>query len=150
MTIRSRLVAALLIAASLSAVVGCTGQISNADSNAPTAQQIVYPLSADEADRALVRAMASAFPGAAVSPVDVPNRGYTTTISFLLDSDRITATAVPNDGIIPSGAKVSGFSFAVFHSGTMPLSASTRSAVLFEAINREAAAIRPPLPIAPR
>lgn len=129
-------------------LAGCSGQVSNSDAGIPAAQNVVYPISAEAADRVIGQAMIAAFPEEPISPVSLPNRGYSSTIRFALDSHRVSAMAVPGTGQEPDGSKVSGYSFRVTHAGTMPISGSKRSAALFAAINQQAAAIHAPVPSA--
>jgi hypothetical protein len=143
-TARIFLAATLLLSAQVMA--GCAGQTSNADLTSPGGRGIVYPINAEEADAVLSQAMVATFPGLPISGVSLPNKGYTATISLLLDSHRITATAIPTFGRGPNGSRVSGHSFEVAHAGTMPVSGSTRAGTLFESINQRAAAIRAPIP----
>lgn len=126
-------------------LAGCAGQISNTQANSPTGA-VVYPISADEADRVIGQAMIETFPGTPISAVALPNKGYTTTIRLLLDSHQITATAVPSSGMDAQGVKVNGYAFDVSNSGTMPLTASARSDALFKLINARAGAIHPAIP----
>jgi hypothetical protein len=130
-------------------LAGCSGKTSNLDAKNP-AGQIVYPITAEEADRVVSQAMVATFPDTPIVPVAVPNKGYTVTIQFLMDSHRITATAVPATGQEPNGLKVSGYAFDVSDYGTIPLTASRKVASLFDALNQSAAAIKGPLPLASR
>lgn len=131
------------------ALAGCAGQISNSQANSPTGA-VVYPISADDADRVIGQAMVETFPGTPISAVALPNKGYTATIRLLLDSHQITATAIPAAGVDAQGARVNGYSFDVSNSGTMPLTASARSDALFKLINTRAAALHPAIPAATR
>lgn len=144
MNLISRAAAVLSASVLLFLVVGCSGQVSNTAQGA--AGNVVYPISADEADRVLGQAMLAAFPDEPISSVSLPNRGYSSTIRFALDSHRVSAMAVPGFGRATDGSKVSGFSFQVTHAGTMPISGSNRSAAIFADINQRAAAIHAPLP----
>lgn len=135
----------LALALSVCVLAGCSGQVSNSDTASPSNRDVVYPISADEADRVLGQAMLSAFPDEPISPVSLPNKGYSSTIRFVLDTHRVSAMAVPGTGVEPNGNRVAGYSFQVTHAGTMPISGSNRSAALFASINQRAAAIHAPL-----
>lgn len=131
------------------ALAACSGKTSNLDAKNP-AGQIVYPITPEEADRVLSQAMVATFPDTPIVPVAMPNKGYTVTIQFLMDSHRITATAVPAAGQEPNGLKVNGYAFDISDYGTIPLTASRKVASLFETLNKGAAAIKGPLPVASR
>ena len=108
----------------------------------------MYPITAEQADGVLSRAMVATFPETPITQVAAPNKGYMATISFALDSHRFTATAVPTAGSRPDGNRVNGYAFDVSDYGSIPITASRRSRALFQAINRDAAAISAPLPVA--
>lgn len=130
------------------AIAGCSGQVSNVGANTPPAARVVYPITAEQADQALSKAMVAAFPETPISSVSLPHKGYTATIRFALDSHRITAMTMPGIGVTPSGDRVNGYSFQVSNAGTMPATGTNRSNALFERINREASALAAPLPAA--
>jgi hypothetical protein len=48
------------------------------------------------------------------------------TISYLLDSHRISLVAVPAMGLNAEGQRVQGFAFEVAHRGTMPITGAPR------------------------
>lgn len=129
------------------ALAACEGQSSNLDAASPGGR-IMYPITADQADGVLSRAMVATFPATPITAVAVPNKGYMATISFALDSHRFTATAEPAAGVRSDGSRADGYAFTVSDYGTIPITASRRSSALFQAINRDAAAITPPLPMA--
>jgi hypothetical protein len=123
----------------------CSGQISNTSLGT---WGIMYPITADEADRVMAQAMVGEFPGSPISGVTLPNRGYVVTISWGLDSHRISVVAIPATGIDANGNRLQGFSFEVSHQGTMLLSAPPRATSLFSGVNQLATAIRPPIHVA--
>jgi hypothetical protein len=108
----------------------------------------MYPITADEADRVMAQAMVGEFPGSPISSVTLPNKGYVVTISFALDSHRISVVAIPATGIDANGNRLQGFSFEVSHQGTMLLTAPPRATSLFSRVNQLATAIRPPIHVA--
>lgn len=137
-----------MIVAMLSLVLlACEGKSSNLDATNPGGR-IMYPVTAEQADGVLSRAMVATFPETPITQVAVPNKGYMATISFALDSHRFTATAVPAAGLQSDGVRVNGYAFDVSDYGTIPITASRRSSALFRAINQGAASISAPLPIA--
>lgn len=129
------------------ALAACEGRSSNLDAASPGGR-IMYPITAEQADGVLSRAMLATFPETPVATLAGPNKGYMATISFAMDSHRFTATAAPAAGVRPDGSRVNGYAFTVSDYGTIPITASRRSNALFQAINRDAAAISVPLPMA--
>ena len=105
----------------------------------------MYPITAEEADGVIYRAMRSTLPQAVVTAVAVPNKGYLATESGYMDRHRYTATAVPTVGIRPDGTRVNGYAFAVSDFGTI---LSHQATYLFQAINLGAATLSAPLPVA--
>jgi len=129
------------------ALAACEGRSSNLDAASPGGR-IMYPITAEQADGVLSRAMVATFPETPVATLAGPSRGYMATISFAMDNHRFTATAMPAAGIRPDGSRADGYAFTVSDYGTIPITASRRSSALFQAINRDAAAISAPLPMA--
>lgn len=132
----------------MTALAGCSGQISNANTGNPADRGVVYPITSAEADQAIAQSMQEVFPSTPITPVALPHKGYMATISFLADSHRVTAVAVPAAGRVGGGTLVDGYSFDVSSYGSMPLTASSRAQQLFAAINRRAAATKAPVPAA--
>jgi hypothetical protein len=128
-------------------LTACEGRSSNLDAASPGGR-IMYPITAEQADGVLSRAMTATFPETPVATLAGPNKGYMATISFAMDSHRFTATAVPAAGLRPDGSRAEGYAFTVSDYGTIPITASRRSSALFQAINQDAAAITPPLRMA--
>lgn len=139
--------ARLLAVAVALVVVACEGSSSNLDAASPGGR-IMYPITAEQADDVLSRAMVATFPETPVATLAGPHKGYIATISFAMDSHRFTATAMPAVGIRPNGFRADGYAFTVSDYGTIPITASRRSNALFQAINRNAAAVSAPLPLA--
>lgn len=129
------------------ALTACEGRSSNLDASSPGGR-IMYPITAEQADGVLSRAMLATFPETPVAALAGPNKGYMATISFAMDSHRFTATAIPAAGLRPDGSRADGYAFTVADYGTIPITASRRSSALFQAINRDASAISAPLPMA--
>lgn len=110
----------------------------------------MYPLTDAQADRVLATAMASEFSGSPISRVEFPNKGYTATMRFLLDSHQITAVRVPARGKAPEPsaageALVEGFYFEVNDAGTMLISGRNRASKVYERIVHEAGLLTKPL-----
>ncbi len=106
---------------------------------------VVYPITAEEADRVMAAAMVGEFPGSPISAVALPNKGYVVTIAYLLDSHRISLVAIPSAGIDASGARVPGFAFEVSHQGTMGITAPPRANSVFRRVTELAGLVRGPL-----
>lgn len=135
---------AMLAALFALVLAGCGGQSSNLDVANPDGR-IMYPITAEEADGVLLRAIYSTLPGAVVTAVAAPNRGYLALESGYMDRHRYTATAVPTVGIRPDGTRVNGYAFAVSDFGTI---ISRQATYLFQAINLGVATLSAPLPVA--
>lgn len=132
--------AAALIALVLS---GCEKPTSNLNANSPGGR-IMYPITAEQADAVIFRALNSTALGENVTPVAEPNKGYVALLKLPRET-RIytyTATAVPAVGLRPDGTRANGYAFDV--SGWR----SQRAEFLFEAINLGAATLSAPLPMA--
>lgn len=129
------------------ALAACEGRSSNLDAASPGGR-IMYPITAEQADGVLSRAMLATFPETPVATLAGPHKGYIATISFAMDSHRFTATAMPAVGMRPDGSRADGYAFTVSDYGTIPITASRRSSALFQAINRDAAAASAPMPMA--
>lgn len=130
------------------ALAGCSGQMSTAGGEFPPDRRVVYPITAEQADKVLTQAMTASFPDSPISSVALPGKGYTATIRFALDSHQITAVAVPAQGRGAAGP-VNGYEFRVMNAGTMPITGNNRSVALFKAINDRAAAVAAPVPAVP-
>jgi|GEM_PF-849049 len=122
---------------------GCTKPTSNLDANSPGGR-IMYPITAGEADGVISRALNSTLPGANVTPVATPYKGYVAVATFPRETRTYTytATAVPAVGLKPDGTRANGFAFDVSGSRIGP------GEHLFEAINLGAATLNAPLPLA--
>ena len=120
---------------------GCGKPASNLDVKG-LGGRIMYPITADEADAVLYRALRSTAPEADVTAVAEPNKGYVAVINKDRRSYTYTASAVPAIGLKPDGTRVDGYAFEV--SGWQ----SVRASYLLESINLGAATISAPLPLA--
>ena len=127
------------------ALAGCSSTRTMASAPADARPATMFPLSAEQADRLLATAMTSEFPGSAISRVEFPNKGYTTTIRFLLDSHQITASMVAARGL-DGGKPVDGFYFEVNDAGTMPVSGGLRAGKVFDRLVHDASQLAPALP----
>jgi hypothetical protein len=131
--------------AALATLAACSGQQSNTSLTTGGGTGIMYPISAEEADRVMATAMVGEFPGSAISAISLPNKGYIVTIGYLLDSHRISMVAIPATGLDTVGGRVPGFSFEVSHQGTMGITAPPRANSLFRRVNELAGAIKGPV-----
>lgn len=124
-------------------LTGCEKPTSNLDARSPGGR-IMYPITADEADAVIFRALRSTVPGADVTPVAEPNQGYVALFKFPRETRvyTYTTTAVPAVGLRPDGTRANGYAFDI--SG----SRAGAAAHLFEAINLGAATLGAPLPLA--
>lgn len=120
---------------------GCEKPASSLDAKSP-AGRIMYPITAEEADAVLYRALRSTAPEADVTAVAGPNKGYVAVINKDRRSYTYYASAVPAVGLRPDGTRVGGYTFEV--SGWQ----SIRAGYLVESINLGAATISAPLPLA--
>ena len=141
----------LAIALTLCALLasGCattrsTAQGENTSNQTPK----MYPMSAENADKILIKAMAYQFPDAPVVRVELPYKGYFVTRRFALDSHDFTARMIPAKGIDETGKTVDGFIFEVIDDGTMLISGQVRASSLFNKIIESADSEAKPLPIA--
>jgi hypothetical protein len=108
----------------------------------------MFPLTEEQADKLLATVMTSEFAGSPISRVEFPNKGYQTTVQFILDSHTIIAYRVAAKGVTPSGKRVSGYYFTVSSGGTMPISQGSRASRVYQRLKAEASALAPPLPVA--
>lgn len=134
--------------AGLFGAVCLLGGCSHTTSMAPvggTGPATMYPLSDEQADQVLATAMASEFPGAPISRVEFPHKGYTATMRFLLDSHQITAVRVPAKGR-DGDRTVDGFYFEVNDAGTMLVSGRNRAGKVYERAVHEAGRLAGALP----
>ena len=107
----------------------------------------MFPITSEQAEKILSTAMTAQFPGAPISRVEFPNKGYQATVRFLLDSHTIVAYMIAAKGRAEDGTLKDGFAFEVSNAGTMPLSGGSRANDLFERLIRDASSIAPPLPL---
>lgn len=135
----------LLIVAAALAVSGCSGQLANTTFENGIATGLIYPIPQERADKVITAAILEVFPGSQVNQVDFPARGYAVTLRFGLDTHVVSAVAVPQSGTDPSGKRITGYSFRVTHSGTMPLSGATGANSIFDKINSYAASVHAPV-----
>lgn len=135
-----------MVAAAALLLSACSGQITNATAADPAQRNVVYPISAAQADQAIGESMQEVFPESPIVAVALPRKGYTVTISFLADSHRITAVAEPAKGRGADGTPIEGFAFTVSDYGSIPITATSRAQRLFAAINRRASTMAVPVP----
>lgn len=127
---------------------GCASTRSTAQGgDASSVTQMMYPVSAEIADRILMQAMLYQFPGASIVRVELPYKGYFVTRRFALDSHDFTARMIPAKGIDEAGKLVDGYIFEVIDEGTMLISGSVRASSLFSKIIENANAEAKPLPM---
>jgi hypothetical protein len=129
-------------------LTGCASTQSTASGDGNRAAARVFLMSQEQAEKILATAMTAQFPGAPISRVEFPNKGYQATVRFLLDSHTIVAYMISAKGKATDGTAKDGFAFEVSNAGTMPLSGGTRANELFERLIRDASAISPPVPLA--
>lgn len=134
-------IAALATLIALAILPGCQTATSTLDARSPGGR-IMYPITAEEADAVLYRALRSTAPEASVTAVTEPNKGYVAVINKDRRSYTYNASAVPAVGLRPDGTRVAGYAFEV--SGWQ----SIRAGYLLESINLGAATISAPLPLA--
>lgn len=137
---------ALVVFTALLLLVGCSTQ-STARGDGDRAAGSVFLITPEQADRILATAMTAQFSGSPISRVELPNKGYQTTVRFLLDSHTIVAYMISAKGRASDGTVQSGYAFEVSNSGTMPLSGGSRSSDLFHRLIRDASAISPAVPL---
>ena len=129
-------------------LAGCSGMHSTLSQGPNRPAPLVYPMTAEQADKVVAQAMAGEFAGSPVSRVEFPNKGYQGMMRFALDSHTIAAYSIPAKGRAADGAGVDCFAFEVNHSGTMAISGSARASKVFRRINDNARLIAEPLPLA--
>ena len=144
---RQRVLTMVSVFVVLSTLVGCSSSRSTAAGPGGPAEAVMFPLSAEQADKIIASAVAAEFPGKPVSRVEFPNKGYQVTIRFALDSHTIVATMIPAKGRKPDGEVAEGFVFEVNDSGTMVISGRRRASKLFKRINERARVAAQPLPL---
>lgn len=143
------MILATTIIATVIAATGCATTRSTAqDASANVSTQYMYPMTSEQANEVLTKAMNYQFPDAPIVRVELPYKGYFVTQRFLLDSQDFTARMVPTKGNDIKGKTFDGFYFEVIDAGTMPISGSVRASSLLDKINEIASNISKPLPIA--
>lgn len=130
------------------ALSGCASAPARTPGTYVSQSEPVYLITEAQADQILVDAMNVEFGSDPIVRVEAPNKGYQATIKFLFDSHQIVATMVPSRGRAGYGSVQAGYYFNVSHSGTMPLSAMSRSKRMRERLSQAASALSPSVPAA--
>jgi hypothetical protein len=131
----------------LFSLTACSSTQSTVSGDGDKAAARVFFLTVEQAEKILATAITAQFAGSPISRVEFPNKGYQTTVRFLLDSHTIVAYMITAKGRAQDGSIQSGFAFEVSNSGTMPLSGGTRANELFQRLVRDASAIAPAAPL---
>ena len=137
----------LLFIGGAALLAGCASTQSTVSGDGNKAAARVFLISSEQAEKILATAITAQFPGAPISRVEFPNKGYQATIRFLLDSHTIVAYMIAAKGRSADGTVKDGFAFEVSNAGTMPLSGGSRAGDLFDRLIRDASAISPPVPL---
>lgn len=119
-------------------LTGC----ASAPAGDPQAESKVYPFTLEQAKQVIVESLREAIPSR--EPVAIAN-GYQSKIWFAIDNHRIRGFYYPAKGKSPDGQTVEGYRFTVRHSGTLPITGSTKARRFFAILHRRAAEIAPPL-----
>ena len=138
------------VAITLILITGCTTThttLSATEGVEAVAPTEMYPLTAEQADKVLIKSMTDQFGDAALIRVDAPYKGYTIHTYFLLDSHRFTARMIPAKGQGAKGKIVDGYIFDVIDSGTMLISGQIRAKSLLKSVLDNAAEISKPIHI---
>ncbi len=143
-----RTLACAALALGILAISGCASAPARTPGTYVSQSEPVFLISEAQADQILVDAMNVEFGTSPIVRVEHPNKGYQTTIKFLVDSHQIVATMVPSRGRKADGTVEDGYYFNVTHSGTMPLSGIARSNRLRERLSNAATALSPSVPAA--
>lgn len=120
------------------ALTGC----ANAPAGDPQSEAKVYPFTLEQAKQVIVESLREAIPSR--EPVAIAN-GYQSRIRFAIDTHRIRGFYYPAKGKSADGRMVEGYRFTVRHSGTLPITGSTKARRFFAVLHRRAAEIAPPL-----
>ena len=127
-------------------IAACSGALDNGGYATGRGHGSMYPISAEEADRAMASAMLEDFPSLPIASVGLPHKGYMATIGSLLHSHLISLVAIPATGVDAGGTRIRGFTFEVTHRGTMPIAGASRAASVLDRAKHHAAAFRGQLP----
>jgi len=100
-------------------LAGCAGTLSSLKMGPNESTAMVFPISAEVADRLVVSALIRKCPNEVISRVEFPNKGYSIMIFMGLDHHRIIVFYIPAQGRNTAGEIVDGFAFEVDHQGTM-------------------------------
>lgn len=138
-----RTLAYAALALGILTISGCASAPARTPGTYVSQSEPVFLISEAQADQILVDAMNVEFGTSPIVRVEHPNKGYQTTIKFLVDSHQIVATMVPSRGRKADGTVEDGYYFNVTHSGTMPLSGIARSKRLRKRLSNAAAALSP-------
>ncbi|MBK3799700.1 hypothetical protein GAY33_10730 [Azospirillum brasilense] len=129
-------------------VSACAGPVRTISNLSAAGGGQVYPLTADQANAVLLKAMLTAFPDSEVERAQVPAPAvrYQARIRFALDSHIIVATAFPTVGLKDGSKAIDGYVFQVSDSGSMPISGANRAEQLSSTLHTELASYGSPLP----
>lgn len=127
------------------AISSCSSTHTMIDTASSGGVPMMFPISAEQADKILAMAMVGEFPGAAISKLEIPNKGYSAVIRFMFDSHQINAWMIPTKGRSSEGV-INGYYFEVNDAGTMPLSGGQKSRKVYERLVRDASIVAMPLP----
>ena len=128
----------------LTLLAGCAGTLETVDESG---QVYVFALPERTADRVLFEAMRREFEEAEIESVSSPAQGYSSTVTWGLDRDRITAIMQPARGRSANGALVDGYRFEVTHSGTAPAAGIPAAKRLLQRIVDDASRLTSRMPL---
>lgn len=138
---------ALFLFISLVLITGCASTQSMVGTGADRSSAKMFHFTPEQADKILSTAMAGEFSGSPISRVEFPNKGYQSTIRFLLDSHTITAYMISAKGRTKDGSIVDGFYYEVNDVGTMTISGRKRAKRLYKRLILDASAVSEPIPM---
>jgi hypothetical protein len=118
-----------------------------ADSTDSTTPSVMYPITADQADKIIVKSMVMQFGEVDLVSVAAPYKGYKVEVRWLLDKHSLTGRIVPAQGIRPDGSIADGYIFEVRDAGNHPTRGKEAARSLLEKMYSNADQVAKPLPL---
>lgn len=138
----------LLLAMLLSACVSnrITANLAE-DTTDSTMPSVMYPITADQADKIIIKSMVMQFGEVDLVSIAAPYKGYRAEMRWLLDKQYLTGRMIPAQGIRADGSIADGYVFEVSDSGTIPTKGKEAARSLLEKMYRNADQVAKPLPL---
>ncbi|MEH6650246.1 MAG: hypothetical protein V7707_09505 [Motiliproteus sp.] len=134
----ARAISILLLAASISMLMACSGTISTLNTS-DGGEGSIYRLSDQLADRIMLAAMKAEIDAEKISPLVSPQQGYAGEVQWGIDVDQIVLRVRPAIGQDQIGNEVEGLVFEAEHNGTAPAAGVPTIERLLDRVAKDAA-----------